>query len=58
MTIKTIRNALRVKFGARRYRITRTGDIHVFGVMPSTNVVGWYLYGYVGDASTEARITG
>jgi len=56
MTIAQIRAALIVKFGARMYRITRDGEIHVHGVMPNTQIVGWYLYGYVGDAETEARL--
>ena len=52
----TIRAALRSLFGARQYRITRDGEIHVYGVMPNSNVVGWYLYGYVGERYTEQRL--
>lgn len=56
MTIAQIRAALVAKFGARMYRITRDGEIHVRCVMPNTNTTGWYLYGYVGSAETEARL--
>lgn len=56
MTISTIRKALRHVFGARKYRITRGGEIHVHGRMPNTNQTGWYLFGRLGDAETEARI--
>jgi hypothetical protein len=44
-----IRKALRAKFGARRYRITRSGELHVYGVMPNSNSVGWWFYCYVED---------
>ncbi len=56
MTITAIRNALRNEFGARHYRITQAGEIHVYGQMPNSIVTGWYLYGWVGDADTIARI--
>lgn len=56
MTITAIRAALRNAFGARQYRITATGEIHVYGQMPNSIVTGWYLYGWVGDAETIARI--
>lgn len=55
-TVTTLRNALRTKFGARQYRITRDGEIHVHGTMPNTNQTGWYLYGYVGALETEQRL--
>lgn len=56
MSIAQIRTALRNAFGDRKYRITASGDIHVFGVMPNTNQEGWYLFGYVADAQTIDRI--
>lgn len=56
MSITTIRNILRNAFGARQYRITRDGEIHVYGTMPNTNQTGWYLFGRVGDAETESRL--
>lgn len=56
MTITAIRAALRNAFGDRKYRITRDGEIHVFGTMPNTNQQGWYLFGEVGNAETIARI--
>ena len=54
--IKTLRSALVAKFGARQYRITSGGEIHVYGTMPNTNTVGWYLYGYTDDAETNSRL--
>ena len=50
------RAALRNAFGAGKYRITRGGEIHVYGRMPNSIKTGWYLYGWVGDAQTTARI--
>lgn len=56
MTIQAIRNILRNAFGARQYRITKDGEIHVHGVMPNTNIPGWYLYGHVGDSAFYALL--
>ena len=56
MSITTIRKILRNTFGSRKYRITRDGEIHVYGTMPNTNQTGWYLFGHLGDAVTEARL--
>ncbi len=55
-TITTIRAALIKQFGARQYRITAAGEIHVRGTMPNTNQVGWYLYGYTNSAETLASL--
>jgi hypothetical protein len=55
-SISTIRAALRNEFGARQYRITRDGEIHVYGTMPNTNTVGWYLCGTIDSAETLARL--
>ena len=54
--LSSIRAALINEFGARQYRITRDGEIHVYGTMPNTNQTGWYLYGYVGNAETMYRL--
>ena len=51
-----IRQTLRAEFGARQYRITRDGEIHVHGTMPNTNQVGWYLYGSIDNTETLARL--
>lgn len=29
-----------------KYRITKAGEVHFYGTMPNSNVVGWYLAGY------------
>ena len=55
-SINTIRAALRTLFGARQYRITRDGEIHVHGTMPNTNQVGWYLFGRIDSAHTKAEL--
>jgi hypothetical protein len=47
---------LAAEFGARRYRITRNGDIYVYDTMPNTNQVGWYLFGSVDCAYTLVRL--
>lgn len=56
VSIKALRASLINKFGVRKYRITSTGEIHAYGVMPNTNQHGWYLFGYVGDAQTYAQL--
>lgn len=56
MTTAQLRKALRAKFGARRYRITAAGAVHVCGQMPNTNQVGWYLLGYVGSPEMESQL--
>lgn len=56
MSKQAIRNALRSAFGDRQYRITKSGEIHVYGDMPNTNMTGWYLFGYLDDDETEGRI--
>lgn len=56
MNITAIRKALRNEFGDRCYRITRAGEIHVYGQMPNSIVTGWYLYGWIDDAETILRI--
>jgi hypothetical protein len=48
--INAIRQALRREFGDRQYRITRDGEIHVYGPMTNAeHIIGWRLYGHVCD---------
>ena len=47
--MKKLRAALRAKFGARQYRITRRGEVHAYGVLPNAAVIGWYFFGYIED---------
>lgn len=54
--ITQARNALREMFGARKYRITATGEIYAYGTMPNTNTVGWYLFGAMGSSETLYRL--
>lgn len=56
MTESEVRKILRDVYGARQYRITSTGEIHVYGRMPNTDVVGWRYAGAVGDHATEQRL--
>ena len=58
MTSSEIRKLAQAAFGQKNARVTRQGEVHAYGVMPNTSRVGWYLYGYVGDAVTEARLRG
>lgn len=56
MDIRNVRKSLRREYGDRKYRITSAGEIHVHGIMPNTNSVGWYLWGRVGDRDTEVML--
>ena len=56
MPVRQVRAILREKFGARKYRITATGEIHAYGPMPNASCEGWYLVGWIGHAETEARL--
>jgi hypothetical protein len=40
-----LRELLRREFGARKYRLTADGEVHVYGVMPNTSNTGWFLKG-------------
>jgi hypothetical protein len=52
-----IRQALRREFGARQYRITRDGEIYVYGPMTNaTHIIGWRLYGHVSDQQTLCNL--
>jgi hypothetical protein len=45
---KNLRAALRAKFGARKYKIIGTAcceQVHVYGLMPNSQTVGWWLMG-------------
>jgi hypothetical protein len=43
--IADLRKALADKYGARKYRITASGEIHIYGQMPNSIVTGWWLMG-------------
>lgn len=42
---RKLRELLRRDYGARCYRITRNDEVHVYGKMPRSIVVGWWLLG-------------
>jgi len=42
---KTLCAALRAKYGAGQYRITKNDEVHVYGLMPNARTVGWWLMG-------------
>lgn len=56
MTINQARKILRAKYGARHYRITRDGGIHVYGPIPHSISTGWWLYGYTGKGGPSGLI--
>lgn len=56
MSIAQVRIALRNAYGDHMYRITRAGEIHVYGMLPNSNTKGWWLFGDVSSAETIARI--
>ena len=37
--------------GVERVRVTKSGEVHAYGVLPNTNQTGWYL---AGDVATLA----
>lgn len=30
-----------------RVRITKNGEVHCYGIMPNTNITGWYFKGFI-----------
>lgn len=48
--------ALRSAYGPRRYRITKGGEIHVYGRMPNTNITGWWVFGDLHEQTTIRRL--
>ena len=34
---------------AEKARVTASGEVHLYGIMPNTNQAGWYLYGWAED---------
>ena len=54
--MQKLRAALRAKYGPRCYRITRTGDVHVYGLMPNSPVIGWWLMGDIDHAKCWMNI--
>lgn len=54
-----LRKLLREEFGTRKYRIVGQGqltEIHVYGVMPNTNITGWWLLGGIKDVEQRYHI--
>lgn len=50
---KTLRDALRKEFGDRQYRITGGACnemVHIYGEMPNSHTVGWWLLGDIQQA--------
>lgn len=50
---KKLRDFLRHDYGARCYRITRNDEIHIYGKMPRSIVVGWWLLGSRRDVEND-----
>jgi len=53
---RLLRSLLIRDYGARNYRLTRDGDVHVYGTMPNTNQEGWYLLSSRDHAMREYNI--
>ena len=45
-----LRNELRNRFGKRKYKIDCNDLVHVYGTMPNTQIVGWWLMGVIVEA--------
>lgn len=43
MTKTELRNLLRAVYGKGKFRLTRRGEIHVYGRLPNSTSTGWYL---------------
>ena len=43
---KQLRDLLRRDFGAGKYRITKSDEIHAYGKMPNSIETGWYFVGH------------
>ena len=57
ITESAARKILRKAYGDRKYRITATGEIHIYGAMPNaTNKTGWSLYGWIGYPEAQQRL--
>lgn len=56
-TKNEIRKTLRSEYGDRHYRITKDGEIHIYGTMPNSIHVGWYLFGYLNDQDTNRKLS-
>lgn len=54
ISIKTLRAALIAKYGLRCYRITQNDEVHIYGIMPNSTTVGWWLMGDI--LSAELRL--
>ena len=42
---RKLRELLRRDYGAGRYRLTKEGEVHIYGQMPNSIVTGWWLKG-------------
>ena len=51
-----IRAAVKEIYGSKNAKVTRNGEVHVRGVMPNTNQVGWYLLGFTGQTELEEKL--
>jgi hypothetical protein len=53
---RKLRELLRRDYGAGKYRLTKAGEVHAYGVMPNTNQTGWYLLGYRRDVEADYQV--
>ena len=50
--IKKLRAALRAKYGARHYSISRTNEVHVWGRALNSQFTCWWFMGSIAHALT------
>ena len=55
MTKAQLQKILCARFGARQYRITKDGEIHVFGSPHGHVLTDWYRHGYVIKSGPPGR---
>lgn len=55
-TDSEIRAAVKEIYGSNNAKVTRNGEVHVRGLMPNTNKIGWYLLGFTGTADVEEKL--
>ena len=53
---KKLRELLRRDYGNRNYRITRDNEVHVYGKMPNSTVVGWWFLGHIAWVELDYQI--
>ncbi len=48
-----LRDCLRRQFGAGKYKITKSDEVHAYGKMRNSIETGWYLVGYRAEVERD-----